>query len=81
MLAYFHEEVMSSLKYTLFVEKDTDQPLASDIPCHAICEPVDQLDKGEESESDAQSHDAPKLKKGALIVCQKRLFLFKNELA
>ena len=46
-----------------FVKKVTDQPLASDIPCHAICEPVGQLDKGEESESDAQSHDAPKLKK------------------
>ena len=46
-----------------FFDKDTGQPLPSDIPCHAICEPVGQLDKGEESESDAQSHDAPKLKK------------------
>ena len=46
-----------------FLDQDTDQALASDIPCHAVGEPVDQLDKGEEPESDAQSHDAPKLKK------------------
>ena len=38
--------------------------LPSDIPCHAICEPVDQLNKGKKPESDAQSHDAPKLEKG-----------------
>ena len=36
--------------------------LVSNISYHAICQPVDQLDEGQETEAEAESHETSELK-------------------
>ena len=38
------------------------QNLVCNFSCHAICQPVDHLDKGQETEAKAKSHESTKLK-------------------
>ena len=43
-----------------------NQTLISNVSCHAVCEPVDKLNEGEEPEANAQSHDAAELEIGSV---------------
>ena len=44
-----------------------NQTLISNVSCHAVCEPIDELNEGEEPEANAQSHDAAKLKTNSVL--------------
>ena len=43
-----------------------NQTLISYVSCHAVCEPIDKLNEGEEPEANAQSHDTAELKTGSI---------------